>query len=221
MLHPIHSHRSVVQANVTGIEDDGDARVSEYFRKLRKVCFSLLSERGDNRGRHVCRLLLEFLKAWLPDKRFSIDLTQHLGMTDNEVNAAMMRAAYDPSLPGHRHARAVFSRDHFRLIYERNPRDIRINPKATEAVSEFLLDKFGKDSIHWYINSETNKRIDFPVRRSDGSIISSLDESTVLSNIPVVMTEFVFVSNEKRGEAESCVKNEIASIIKLKKEGEP
>src|SRR5258708_6729381 len=65
--------------------------------------------------------LLEFLKAWLPDGRFSTDVGKHLAMTDNEVNAAMMAAAYDPKLPGHRHARAVFCRDHFRLVYERNP----------------------------------------------------------------------------------------------------
>lgn len=165
--------------------------------------------------------LLEFLKAWLPDGRFSTDLTRHLEMTDNEVNAAMMRAAYDPALPGHRHARAVFCRDHFRLVYERNPRDLVTNPKATEAVSEYLFEKLGMDSIHSYIYAETNKRIDFPVRRTDGSTISSLDQSTVLSSIPVVMAEFVFVSNEKRPEAELCLKNESATIIKPKKEDEP
>jgi len=59
-------------------------------------------------------------------------------MTDNEVNSAMMAAAFDPSSTGHRHARAVNCRDHFRLVYERNPRDIRVNPKATVAVAEFL-----------------------------------------------------------------------------------
>lgn len=51
--------------------------------------------------------LTEFLKAWLPEGKFATDLNNHLAMTDNEVNAALLAAAYRPELPGHRHARAV------------------------------------------------------------------------------------------------------------------
>jgi len=157
--------------------------------------------------------LLEFLKAWLPSGQFLVDLDRHLSMTDNEVNAAMMTAAYDTGLPGHRHAKAVYCRDHFRLFYERNPKDIRINPKAAQAVSEKAVDKYGANSIHSSIYSEANKRIDFPVRLSDGSVVSSLDESTVLANIPVVMAEFVYVSAEKKAEALRWVRDEIDGII--------
>lgn len=165
--------------------------------------------------------LSQFLKAWLPGGQFSTELDAYLAMTDNEVNAAMMAAAYNPKLPGHRHARAVFSRDHFRLIYERNPQDIRTNPKATSAVAEYLSGQFDKDNVHLFIYSETNKRTDFPVRLMDGRVISSLDASTVLPSIPVVMAEFVYVSGEKRQEAENCVKNEIADIIKPHQEDNP
>jgi HD superfamily phosphohydrolase len=165
--------------------------------------------------------LLEFLKAWLPDGRFSTELDKHLAVADNEVNAAMMAAAYDPKMAGHRHARVVFCRDHFRLVYERNPQDIRKNTKATAAVARFLIDKYGTDSVHLFIYSETNEGTDFPVRLMDGRVISSLDASTVLPKIPVVTAEYVFVSAERQNEAKTCVKNEIGSIIKPHQEEIP
>ena len=164
--------------------------------------------------------LLEFLKA-SPGGRFSTDVEQHLGMTDNEVNAAMMKAAYDPSARGHRHARAIFCRDHFRLVYERNPLDVKKNTRAAAAVAKFLTDKFGEDSVYLYTHSETNNRTDFQVRQMDGNVISSLDSSTVLRNIPVVMAEFVFVSGERRSEAEKCIKEGIINIIEPKPEDLP
>jgi HD superfamily phosphohydrolase len=165
--------------------------------------------------------LLQFLTAWLPGGRFSTEPGRHLEMTDNEVNAALMAAAFDPTAPGHRHARAIFCRDHFRLVYERNPQDVRKNPKATAAVAQFLVDKYGAASVHSFIYSETNKRTDFPVRLMDGRVVSSVDASTVLPNIPVVMVEFVFVSGERQKEAGTFVKNEITSIIKPQKEDIP
>ena len=57
--------------------------------------------------------------------------------------------------------------------------------------------------------SETNKRRDFPVRLMDGRVVSSLDASTVLAQIPVVMMEFVFVSGEWKKEAKSRVVEQI------------
>jgi uncharacterized protein len=172
---------------------------------------------------HVRRVydyhLLEFLKAWLSTGRFSTKLEDHLAMTDNEVNAAMMAAAYDPQRPGHRHARAIFCRDHFRLVYQRNPQDVRKNTQATVAVAEFLACKLGADNVHSFIYSETNKRTDFPVRLMDGSVVSSLDASTVLPNIPVVMAEFVFVSRENRQKAKASFETDFDKIIQPRPEG--
>ena len=74
--------------------------------------------------------------------------------------------------------------------------------------------------MHSFIYSESNKRTDFPVRLSDGSVLSSLDHSTVLPSIPVVMTEFVFVSADKRREAVGRVESEITNIIRLHSEDE-
>lgn len=174
---------------------------------------------------HVRRIydyhLLEFLRAWLPEGRFDTTASAHLKMTDNEVTSAMMAAAYDAAVKGHRHARAVFCRDHFRLVYQRNPQDIRKNPKATACVAAYLAGLFGEDSVHSFIYSETNKRTDFPVRLMDGSVVSSLDASTVLPTIPVVMAEFVFVASEKRREAEAILEADHDKIIQPQQEDNP
>ncbi len=92
--------------------------------------------------------LSEFLKAWLPNGKFNTELSKHLQMTDNDVNVALMAAAYDEKAAGHRHARAIYCRDHFRHVYERNPQDIRKNPRATAAVARFLVDNYGQDNVH-------------------------------------------------------------------------
>jgi hypothetical protein len=103
----------------------------------------------------------EFLKRWLPEGRFSTELDSHLGVTDNEVTSAMMAAAFDPKRPGHEHARATICRQHFRLVYQRNPQDTRVNPKAAVAVAEFLTGKFGSNSGHLFTYSQANNDLTF------------------------------------------------------------
>jgi hypothetical protein len=44
----------------------------------------------------------------------------------------------------------------------------------------------------------------------DGRVVSSLDASTVLANLPVVMTEFVFVSTERQKEAAAFERDAMA-----------
>jgi len=78
--------------------------------------------------------LREFLKSWLPGGLFSTDLAEHLAMTDNEVTAEILHASRTPSHKGHIHARLLVERDHFRLLYQRNPDDIAINPQAARAI---------------------------------------------------------------------------------------
>ena len=40
--------------------------------------------------------LMEFLKEWLPERRFSTEVEQHVNMTDNGVTAGMWKAAVNP-----------------------------------------------------------------------------------------------------------------------------
>jgi HD superfamily phosphohydrolase len=78
--------------------------------------------------------LMEFLREWLPRGIFATDVEQHLRYTDNEVTAGLLEAAYDPTKPGHVHARRIVRRERFKVLYERNPDDVQVNRKAGKAV---------------------------------------------------------------------------------------
>lgn len=87
--------------------------------------------------------LMDFLKEWIANGRFSIDISEHFKITDNEVSAGILKSAMDDQEPGHVHARRILERDHFKVIYERNSRDVNMNPEAGEAVFGALSGKFG------------------------------------------------------------------------------
>ncbi len=89
--------------------------------------------------------LQDFLKAWLSDGLFSTELEQHLKMTDNEITAALLEAAFDASKAGHEHARRITQRQHFKVIYQRNPNDVNINLEAGSAVYRALTSRFGEE----------------------------------------------------------------------------
>ena len=89
--------------------------------------------------------LQEFLLEWLGDHGYPTDVEGHLRLTDAEVTSALRKAERDKTLPGHRHARRIDQRWHFKLIYSRNPADAAINTEAGEAVFRVLSEEFGTD----------------------------------------------------------------------------
>jgi HD superfamily phosphohydrolase len=115
--------------------------------------------------------LKTFLKEWLPGGAFSTDLEKHLQMTDNEVMAALLLAARQPDLPGHVPARRLVNRDHFRILYERNPDDVKMNPEAAKAVSEEASCRYNGTNVYYDSYRETSRAIDFPVLTRDGRIV--------------------------------------------------
>lgn len=102
--------------------------------------------------------LKDFLKEWLVDGEFSIDPEAHLKMTDNEVAAGLAESVAEQS-PGHVHARRIVERQHFKVVYERNPDDVRVNPEAGRAVYDSLVSEFGGDD---------RKKVIQPHREADG-----------------------------------------------------
>lgn len=79
--------------------------------------------------------LKDFLVLWLKGGKFSINLEQHLKMTDNEVLVEMQKAAYDENHPSHDPARRIIKREHFKVLYERNPNDLKINKSRVSGLS--------------------------------------------------------------------------------------
>ncbi len=122
-----------------------------------------------------------------------MNLESHLGMTDNEVTAALREGALDANKAGHLHACRILRREHFKRLYEWNPEDVKRNPESGRAVFNALSERYGKDRFRHDRYSRVSSAPDFPIRMRDGRIVSSLAISDVLKNLPVVSVDCVFV----------------------------
>lgn len=107
--------------------------------------------------------LRDFLKEWLTGGRFSTSLENHLRTTDNEVMAAIWEAAQDASVPGHAHARRIVGRGHFRLLYQRNPRDQERNADSVGCVFSAAVEKYRDASVRRDTYQQTGGPLKFPV----------------------------------------------------------
>ena len=136
--------------------------------------------------------LVDFLKEWLPGGQFSTSADEYLCMTDNEVTSALLEAARDSSKNGHLHAGRIVKRKHFKVLYDRNPTDVEINPEAGIAVCKALSDEFGEENFRHDRYSQRGDPPNFPVILRNGEYASSLVRSRTLKKIPVVSTDFVF-----------------------------
>ena len=123
--------------------------------------------------------LKEFLKAWLPNGQFSTGLKDMLNMTDVEVTHALRQANSETSDLGLL-ADRIIRRQHFKVLYQRNPDDIRKNPDAASAIYEAASEEFGSDNVRLDQDKKGGGTPEFPVLSKDGRIVSSLTQSQVL-----------------------------------------
>ena len=115
----------------------------------------------------------------------------------------------------------IAKREHFRLLYRRDPDDAKVNGEAAKLIAKKAAGHFGKDSVHYYTYTEKDRTIDFPVWSTDRRIASSLAHSDVLSNLPILAVEYVFVAQEKIEEAKAWLEKKRKTIIIPKKEEKP
>ncbi len=162
--------------------------------------------------------LKDFLSAWLNDGAFSVAIESHLAMTDNEVTAALLQAAFDENKPGHTHARRIMRREHFKLLYERSPSDIQINPEAGSAIFAAAQERFGAEYFRHDRYLQKSGAPDFPVRMRSGEVASSLVVSKTLNDVPVVSVDFVFSDRSKIAEVATWLSKNRNDIIKPKEE---
>ena len=162
--------------------------------------------------------LMDFLKEWLDEGAFSTDLAIHLGMTDNEVTAALLKAAFDENSIGHSYARRVVQREHFKLVYERNPRDVEVNLEAGEAVVEALGAEYGGEHFRRDRYHQGSGSPDFPVRLRDGQIVSSLALSETLNAVPVVSVDYVFAERAIQSKVKDWLERHRSEVIQPKEE---
>jgi uncharacterized protein len=162
--------------------------------------------------------LQDFLSAWLNEGKFSITVEDHLRMTDNEVMSAICEAARDLEKPGYDPARRIVNHDHFRILYERHPADVKKNPDAAKLIFEAAKEKFGVESVRLDEFSQKGGVFDFPVLMKDGSTISSPSKSEALNKIPIAAAHYVFIIPEKLKEAEAWLRTNRSKIIERPKE---
>jgi HD superfamily phosphohydrolase len=159
--------------------------------------------------RQVYNLHLEdFLKNWLDGGQFSVNLEDHLNMTDNEVLTAMRIAARDPAALGHDSARRIIERDHFKLAYDRTPDEMNIFQNAGEAIGAALKQKYGAENVLTYSGGGGGGNVDFPVRLYDGRIESSLTLSPTLRSLPATRTDRVWVEPSIVGNARNWLNDD-------------
>jgi HD superfamily phosphohydrolase len=165
--------------------------------------------------------LKDFLREWLSDGQFSTDVESHLAMTDNEVTAAMLAAARDRSQKGCQAAQRIVGRRHFKVVYERSPADIAVNPEAGDAVLRALQDELGPKLFRHDRYRQKGGAPNSPVRRRDDSIESSLTMSSVLERVPVVATDYVFADRAVAEKAVDWLQINRQRVIQPTAEGEP
>ena len=162
--------------------------------------------------------LVDFLMEWLAMGTFSTDLSELLCMTDIEVTAGLLKAAFDNKESGHLHARRIIMREHFKRIYGRNPKDLQVNPEAGKAVYEALSTEYGAEYFRHDRYHQGSGAPDFPVRMRDEQIVSSLALSEALNQVPVVSVDYVFAERELYFEAKKWLEECRPKIIQPKRE---
>ncbi len=164
--------------------------------------------------------LKDFLAAWLPeqypDGKFPTTVDEHLAITDNEVMAAILKAAHNQSHSGHEPARRIIERGHYHLIYQRNPVDDTVNTEAAEAVFNAACMQFGDAKVRRDFRRPKGNGVDFPVLTKDHRVASSMTMSEALRQIPAAAFDYVFVEGGLGKEAEKWVKDRRDAIIQPK-----
>lgn len=159
--------------------------------------------------------LKEFLKSSLPGGTYSVDLDEFVNTTDNEVLGRIREVAKDASLPGHEHAVRIIERKHFKKAFHATIQDCKANPTVLSDLSAALAEHLGPENVMVDdIDKKTASKSDFPIRADDGRIISAHNESTVMTELPVATTGYVFVKPELRDKACAWVKEHVKEFTK-------
>ncbi len=145
--------------------------------------------------------LVDFLRAWLPSGKFSVDVESHLNMTDNEVWVAMREASMDADHPAHEPASRIWRRDHFKLLYVASHSDEQIVDRPGTVIAEWASQEFGPESVRHRNPRKSGGTVDFPVRLSGGGIESSLGVSETIARLPTNSFDLVFMNPEVRDRA--------------------
>ena len=157
--------------------------------------------------------LKDFLKLWLPGGSYNVDLEHHLLMTDDRVTVGITDSALDEGSAAHDPARRLKDRDHFRVLWSRNPTDLQRNPESGRLVFAAAIDRFGYAAVRRDRLSPKGAAIDFPVLMRDDRIASARGVSSVIDNIPDTAFDYVFIDPELELKARRWLDEERARVL--------
>ena len=162
--------------------------------------------------------LKDFLKAWLPGGKFSTDVEAHLRMTDNEVNAEIIKAERDKEHPGHEYARRITRRQHFKILYRPTPHDKKMNPEAAEVIFEAAQQQFGEENVRHDKFTLTQTTDNFPVLVEERRISQALSEKESFSHVPPVVGDYIFINPDMEDEAKNWLEKKREEILSIRRE---
>jgi uncharacterized protein len=139
--------------------------------------------------------LIEFMVSYFGDAGYPFNADAHLAVTDNDILSAMALAAADKTRPGHEPALLIMTRNHFKEVYHRAPRDIALRQDAPDLIFHALAKQFGAEKVRKDSYRQKSNVADFPVF-DRGEVSSSAQESDILLNLPVTAIDFVFCSRD-------------------------
>jgi HD superfamily phosphohydrolase len=151
--------------------------------------------------------LKDFLKSWLPGKKFSTALKKHLSTSDAEVLSAIQKASSSRNSKQHKLAKRIQRREHFHLFYSSTPRDKKggkIKPgklRPGRLIADAAEKKFGREQIRYDYYQPRPAAPEFPVRTYDGKIESSLKISQILQRMPEIEVDAVYCDNNLLADA--------------------
>ncbi len=108
--------------------------------------------------------------------------------------------------------------EHFKVLYQRHPDDVRINPEAAKAVFEAAQSKFGVENVRFDEYSQKREPTLFPVLLKDGRITSADKLSEVLQHLPVVAVDFVFIRPDLVNDATNWLEANRHQLVQARKE---
>lgn len=140
--------------------------------------------------------LKDYLKAWLPEGRYSSNWSELMMMTDTEVISAMRADMADAASPRKDLVDRVMGRKHFRTVFEAKGGDFARGEAMLFELRDRLEDKLGKGVARtdWMTPKQEVNR--FPVVDDDGRVQDSTLVSHVIAQIPSVGFGFVFARPE-------------------------
>jgi HD superfamily phosphohydrolase len=140
---------------------------------------------------------------------------QHQNYTDNQILSDLQLAAFEAGALGHEHARRILRREHFRVLYRRDPIDARVNPMAIEQVAAASRERYGSENVR-YIPTQRSASgpIGFPVE-IDGEVQAAESNSDVLIQIPTLYANFVYIAPELLDEAKKWLAKDKSKVIEV------